>query len=192
MGNVNFASAVQDTNERDERLKELILYIAKESEGDPNFGATKLNKLLFFADFLAYLNLGKPITGQEYMRIDHGPVPRRMKPVCTQLLEQGHIAIREETLGEFERKRTMALRQPNLKPFTGEEISIVETVLRKYEWMNATQISNESHAFHGWKLAGHKDHIPYWSALVGTRKPTSRESSYAREIQRRIRNREQN
>ena len=35
-----------------DKFRELILYIAQESEGDPNFGATKLNKILFFCDFL--------------------------------------------------------------------------------------------------------------------------------------------
>jgi hypothetical protein len=61
------------------RLRELILYIAARCERDPRFGATKLNKILLFADFLAYFRRRRPITGVEYMRLPNGPAPRRLK-----------------------------------------------------------------------------------------------------------------
>ena len=55
--------------EYDERkLKELILYVADRCEADPTFGAIKLNKTLFYADFLAFASTGKPITGVETKR----------------------------------------------------------------------------------------------------------------------------
>jgi hypothetical protein len=44
------------------KLQELILYVAKMSEGDPAFGAIKLNKLLFYSDFRAFLDARKSIT----------------------------------------------------------------------------------------------------------------------------------
>ena len=45
----------------DRKLAEMILLIAKRSEGDPAFGAVKLDKLLFHCDFSAYLTYGTPI-----------------------------------------------------------------------------------------------------------------------------------
>jgi len=36
---------------------------------------TKLNKLLFYADFLHYKTYGTSISGLKYVAIDHGPVP---------------------------------------------------------------------------------------------------------------------
>ncbi len=45
--------------EYDERkLKEFILYVADRCEADPTFGAVKLNKILFYADFLAFASTG--------------------------------------------------------------------------------------------------------------------------------------
>jgi hypothetical protein len=44
----------QNQHPDDEKLRELILYVSTLSKDDDNFGATKLNKLLFYADFLAY------------------------------------------------------------------------------------------------------------------------------------------
>src|ERR1035438_9553158 len=44
--------------EDDVKLGELIIYISKKSAGDSRFGATKLNKLLYFSDFLSFGNFG--------------------------------------------------------------------------------------------------------------------------------------
>ena len=43
-------------NER--KFKELVLYVAHRCGLDPNFGAVKLNKELFFSDFWAYAEFG--------------------------------------------------------------------------------------------------------------------------------------
>ena len=45
------------------RLGELALYIAHNSQNDPNFGKTKLVKLLAFTDFVSYERRQRPITG---------------------------------------------------------------------------------------------------------------------------------
>ena len=71
----------------DDKLKELMLYVVEKSETDPTFGAIKLNKILFFSDFLMYWKTGKSITGQEYMKLERGPAPRRLLPVQKELLD---------------------------------------------------------------------------------------------------------
>ena len=58
-----------------EKLRELILYICRASESDEAFGKVKLNKLLFFSDFSAYVDLGQSITRQDYKKLKQGPVP---------------------------------------------------------------------------------------------------------------------
>ncbi len=52
------------------KLGELMLFISKRTAEDRRFGATKLNKVLFFSDFLAYRLLGDPITGAQYRKLD--------------------------------------------------------------------------------------------------------------------------
>ena len=73
------------------KLQELILYIARRSEDDRHFGANKLNKLLFYSDFLAYAKTGRSFTGAPYERLEHGPAPRglaaaleELKPACAE------------------------------------------------------------------------------------------------------------
>ena len=109
----------------EEKLKELLVYVALCSEGDESFGAVKLNKLLFLSDFLAYLRLGNAITWAEYQALPNGPAPTRLVPIREELQSEGSIAERPENYFGYEKKRTLALRRPDLKLFSSEEIDIV-------------------------------------------------------------------
>ena len=51
------------------KFRELILWLCAVSETDPTFGATKLNKLLFFIDLESLRQFGQTITDQEYQKL---------------------------------------------------------------------------------------------------------------------------
>lgn len=55
-----------------ERLRNLLLYFIHECEDVFN---TKMNKLLFYADFYHYRQHGQAISGLSYRAIKYGPVP---------------------------------------------------------------------------------------------------------------------
>jgi Protein of unknown function (DUF4065) len=82
-----------------QRFREMIIYVSRKSTGDVYFGAVKLNKILFYSDFLAFYRFGRPLTGFEYFRIQHGPAPRAMIPVSQELAKEGAIRFEEVTLG---------------------------------------------------------------------------------------------
>ena len=50
-----------------EKFKQLVHYVIWNGKRDW-FGATKLNKVLWFADARAYVLTGRPITGATYIR----------------------------------------------------------------------------------------------------------------------------
>ena len=79
------------------RFRELILYCALKSETHRFFGATKLNKCLFYADFLAYRALGTSITGAEYLALEHGPAPRQFVAEREAMVRDNEIAIQPPT-----------------------------------------------------------------------------------------------
>jgi hypothetical protein len=160
------------------KFRELVLFIARRSEGDPRFGAIKLNKLLFYSDFLAYLELGYPITGQPYFALENGPAPRYMVRVREQMVKSKEIAIaRKPTLSGVQ-ERVLALREPDPNKFTPAEIDLVTKLLDACRGQSGTELSELSHRFAGWRLAGDREDIPYEVALVGNRKPTLSEKSY--------------
>ncbi len=155
----------------DAKLEELIILIASRSEDDPRFGSTKLNKLLFFADFLAYVKRGEAITNHVYMRLPNGPAPRAMLPITKRMISAKCLAIQERDHYGRTQKVPVALREPNLELFSSEEIAIVTDVLDSFKKSNAKGISALSHNFDGWKLAKDGENIPYEVALVQFKKP---------------------
>lgn len=156
----------------DEKLRELILYISIQSEGDEPYGRIKLNKLLFYADFLAYLDFNKPITGHEYQALTWGPAPRQLLPIMQDLQRRGEIAIRQIDFYGHEQHRPFALREPDLSVFSVSEIALISRLIKRCWGKTARQMTEESHQFVGWQLASDKESIPYSVALVGTREPT--------------------
>lgn len=159
----------------DDKLRELILMIAEWSQADPKFGAIKLNKLLFHCDFLAFLTFGEPITGQEYFALPQGPAPRHLKPVTEKMKRKEELAYKDVPYYGHMQKRPVALRSPNLSMFSAAEVNLVRQTVEKFWDQSATEISDQSHLFLGWKVARKSETIPYSTALVGRRQPTKRE-----------------
>lgn len=168
---------------RDARLREMILLIAMRSEGDERFGAVKLNKLLFYSDFLAYVHFGESITGQEYQALPRGPAPRRMLPVVNRMIEKAELAIRKHDYYGKDQQRAFAQRPPNIAYFTFEELELMDRVIKMFWGQSATAISNTSHRFPGWKLAKKGETIPYSVALIGEREPTLAERKRGLELE---------
>jgi len=170
--------ATQRIKPNEEKFRELLLFIAHRSEKDPRFGAIKLNKLLFYSDFLAYLKLGHPITGQPYFALENGPAPRYLVRVREQMVKSKDIAISRKQTFSGVHERILALREPDPNKFEPAEIALVTQVLEMCRSHSGTELSELTHRFAGWRLAGHKEDIPYEVALVGNRKPTHSERQY--------------
>ena len=100
----------------EQKLRELVLYIATKCERDHDFGMVTLHTMLFLCDFYGYANLGRPVTGVEYMKLPQGPVPRRMAALREDMLKRGEIIIREEPVWSLPnpRQRVIPLRSPDL------------------------------------------------------------------------------
>jgi len=155
----------------DDKLRELILYIAKKSEPDPNFGATKLNKILFYSDFLAYRALGRSITGQKYQKLEFGPAPKGIVPVLREMEREKLCAQAERKHHGLKQRRVVALREADLQAFSAEEIDLVRDVLADLGPLTGSEVSDLSHQFVGWQVAELGEEIPYGTALIDPRRP---------------------
>jgi hypothetical protein len=172
---------------RDKKLQELILYVARETETDPKCGKTKLYKILFYSDFWAHQRLGTSISHQEYQRLDFGPAPRRGWPVIEALVAAAAAAWAARDYFGRTLQKLLALREPDLSGFSGEEIAIVQEVIRILWPYDASEVSGLSHRFIGWQLAREGEVIPYSTVALGQpRPPTPREIAYAQGLAREL------
>jgi hypothetical protein len=165
----------QKTRPNDAKLRELILLISEWCQPDEKFGAVKLNKLLFHADFSAFLTYSEPITGQEYFKLPNGPAPRRLVAITEAMIKKGEFAWQEVTYYGYPQKKPVALRAADTSKFSGPEVALIRQTVEKFWKMNATEISDQSHVFLGWKAVHLKETIPYNTALVSRRTPTDHE-----------------
>lgn len=97
------------------KLREAILYVALRSEGDPNFGKTKLFKVLFYGDFGYYAQTGRAITGATYERMPYGPVPREAFDLIDEMVVLRELALAPRHHFGFEQQCPLSLREPDLQ-----------------------------------------------------------------------------
>lgn len=165
----------------DSRFQELVVYLAQKCASDETFGATKLNKLLYFSDFLSYQRYGKSITGAAYMKLEFGPVPEQIFKTRKALIRDKAIQEVEMVYGGYRQRRIVAKRQADLSKFSPEDIALVDQVIDWLRNQNASSVSQLSYNI-AWKIAGFKGQIPYESVFLSDTMPTDADVAWAKAL----------
>ena len=175
-----------DDLDSDTLLGELILYVADKCAADPTFGATKLNKILWWSDFISYAQCGQPVTGAEYMRLGRGPAPRRLLPVRQSLVDTHDAVLRQQNLfGGYPQVRVIPLREPRLDLFTASQIIIVDQVIAHTWEKSATDVSLMSHG-KAWAIPADGDPIPYEAIFLSDEPVDDFDLARTRELAARL------
>lgn len=144
-----------------DKVKEIVLYFI-ESMGSTF--VTKMNKLLFYSDFLSYKRRGFGITGLKYIAMQYGPVPENWGMVYDSLqgIEMNECILPNQTSGI----RLEANSIIDKTVFSEFERLILEDVCTRFSSMNAKEISSESHKEKGWiRNSANKGIIDYCYAF---------------------------
>jgi len=128
------------------KLKNIILFFIMKSDGVFN---TKLNKLLFYTDFLSYKKYGFAMSGLAYKAIQYGPVPVKWDTVYG-LIDDVHSEIIEFPSGYSGIKLCSTLK-PDLDKFSKDELIVLDAVYDKFKDAKANEISIISHEENAWK-----------------------------------------
>ena len=161
-----------------ERLKSLIHYVISAAGARANFGATKLYKVLWFAEARSFVLNGASITGAPYVRQKYGPIPKDGMIARVQLVAEQAIQQRQGANGEW---IFQALAKPSPNFMTSAEKSQVDYWIRHIdEDHTAMSISEESHDY-GWEIAEIGERLPFYSVLAQrARGPNESEMEWAR------------
>jgi putative zinc finger/helix-turn-helix YgiT family protein len=100
----------------------------------------KLNKMLFYSDFLHAKHFNRTVTGLSYVRSAHGPVPHQYELIYATLQESGVLQIIETTNGEYIAYRHHALRKPDVSCFSDTELEVLLKVRRSFERVDAEKL----------------------------------------------------
>lgn len=153
----------------EEKLAELVLYVAREIVADPTGGATKINKILYNAEFSHVRAHGVPITGAPYQKLANGPAPRRLVPIRDRLIQEGSAELRKDDYFGYPLDRLVPLRGVRTEMFSESERRMTDQVIKALWGKTASEVSRMSHEEPGWKMVEEGEDIPYSSAFLAKR-----------------------
>lgn len=153
---------MQPFTEDRQKFKALVLYVIQRCASKHNFGVTTLNKILWYADNFAYGKLGKPITGAEYWKDRHGPVPKYAPEVRTQLQRENRLRVeRLRTKRGRDFEKLTVLQPPDMSMFSTEELEVVNDVIKDHWKLSTRKAKKRSHDEAAWRAARRFETIPY-------------------------------
>ncbi len=132
-----------------DKLVEMTIFFTEKM----NPTSTKMNKLLFYSDFLNYKLTGYSISGTRYLAHNHGPVPKKFRTLFDYLSNENLVVLvpvnyPNGMLGErFEKSPTTSF---NTNLFEESELKILEEIVSKFKEVNATEIRKLSHDEKAW------------------------------------------
>lgn len=122
---------------------------------------TKLNKLLFYADFKHFAEYTVSITGARYAHIPFGPAPDGYDIYYAIINQQGSINIEEIEFGEYTGEQYSAKQEPNLNVFSESELRILAFIKEYFGDFNAKRITEISHKEKGYQSTEIGESISY-------------------------------
>lgn len=166
----------------EDKLAELILYVADRIRDDPTGGATKINKILYFAEFAHIRSHGSPITGAVYQRLPRGPAPRRLPPVRQRLIESGAAELDVDTYFGYPLHRLLPKRPADVAKFSKSEIQAVDQVVDALRGKTAEEVSHLSHQEKAWQLVETYEDIPFSAAFLAAHSVVTEDTRHHAEL----------
>ena len=150
------------------KFKQMVHYICWKCDNPQTLGATKLNKIIWFAERTAFLRMGKSMTGVRFVKQERGPVPNAILPILRELEAERALAVRDTRSISYLKKEYIALRDPDFDAFTSREVSLLDAVIEAVcKNHTAGSISKLSHD-EVWDMAKIGEEIPL-TAILGIR-----------------------
>ena len=133
-----------------ERFTEMVVFFTHATKP----WKTKMNKLLFYADFLHFKRCGVSISGAQYRAIDMGPVPNNYQSLFEYMANRDDVDIYQTVfndggVGEQFKPNSERVFDPDL--FDEKELETLKIVADKFERAKTQEIIDISHKEKAWQ-----------------------------------------
>lgn len=153
------------------KFEELIAYLGSQT-GVTNLGPTKLWKLIYFVDCTALRELGETVTGSEFIKYEHGPVPSRGDKHLRQMTRRGELTTSQRNIGGMTLNEVKTTRVPDPDMFSKVELSVIDSVCAQYGRRSAKELSDLSHQEPAWHYAAMREKLSAELMLYGAAEDT--------------------
>ncbi len=113
-------------------------------------GATKLNKLLYYLDFISYRDRTRSVTNDTYVSKQYGPVPRCIDDVLTTLAQEGKVSIEIQPFKDGETVKYTPKTDSEVSIFDDYERTLLKEICNEFLLWPTEKIVNQTHLEAPW------------------------------------------
>ena len=143
----------------EDKQKNIILYFLN-TINNAYLGLTKLMKLLYYVDFEFYQNEKSSVTGDEYVAMPYGPVPRRAEGLLEKMTNNGEIHM-EQVVFVYPQNKYYPKVEHDMSVFSSRELSHIENIAKRFEHWTAKQMTDLTHDEYPWQTTKLGEVIDY-------------------------------
>lgn len=147
------------------KFKEVLLYLLDKVGAKPNIGETALYKLLYFIDFDYYEKFEEQLIGATYIKNRFGPTPVEFIKIVEDMKKRGEIEQIASKYFQYEQKKYLPLRAPDLSSLSAQEIGHINEVIARLSDKSAKELSDYSREDIPWKVHKQGEKISYESVF---------------------------
>jgi len=164
-----------------QRIANAIHYIVARTSRH-ELGATKLNKVLWLADQMAWRERQESLTGlKSYIRMPQGPVPECIGDVLASLKSNDLIIEIEEPTPVGNRREFVSNVHPSLDGFTAQDIDLINRAIDYITLQSASLVSEQTHDAY-WDELVNGDDMSIAAAAVWFEPPDIAAIEWARSV----------
>lgn len=150
------------------KLKAILLYFSNNTN---KLGKVKLMKLIYFLDFVHIKKYGTPVTYDNYIHIEHGPIPSTIKNLIDDAASDINSSKLVDTIS-FQTVLTSRNPMTKILPmrdfsendkdyFSETELEILKVVSDRFKNSSSDEIEEASHKESAWRETEYLQSIPY-------------------------------
>ena len=129
-----------------EKIAKVISFFSKHTDTYK----TKVNKLLFYTDFLMYKRSAHSMTGISYKAIPYGPVPAEYDKMYIKLCDDDKINIKPVAFSDGNYREKIIGMEYSTADFNSLELEVLSSVLEHFKSSTTKEIVDISHYEPAW------------------------------------------
>jgi len=131
------------------KYRNAILYFIKYCN-NKYLGATKLNKLLYYLDFINYRDRKDSVTGDFYIHNHYGPTPNEVNAIISEMLEKGDIEVKKDPFEDSHSTSFKIKKDVDEKVFDKKEQELLKNICKEFSDWSTDQMVEQTHLESPW------------------------------------------
>ena len=142
------------------KYENAILYFIKYCN-NKYLGATKLNKLLYYLDFINYRDRKDSVTGDFYIHNHYGPTPSKVNVVISEMLERGDIEVKKDPFENSHSTSFNIKKDVDEKVFDKKEQELLKNICKEFSDWSTDKIVEQTHLESPWFYSKPFERVDY-------------------------------